>query len=106
VLDLDYAEDSSAETDMNVVMNDAAAFIEVQRHGRGSCVQERRAGCDVGMASLGIKQLLEKQQELWKIIYNDFSSSQQIVLASGNQGKITEIQAILAGHPICSAVGI
>jgi XTP/dITP diphosphohydrolase len=29
-----------------------------------------------------------------------FSSSQQIVLASGNQGKITEIQAILAGHPI------
>ncbi|NOR51700.1 MAG: ribonuclease PH, partial [Gammaproteobacteria bacterium] len=30
VLDLDYAEDSNAETDMNVVMNDGAAFIEVQ----------------------------------------------------------------------------
>ena len=29
-----------------------------------------------------------------------FSSSQQIVLASGNPGKIKEIQAILAGHPI------
>ena len=30
VLDLDYPEDSSAETDMNVVMNEAGAFIEVQ----------------------------------------------------------------------------
>ena len=35
VLDLDYAEDSEAETDMNVVMNDAGAFIEVQGTAEG-----------------------------------------------------------------------
>ncbi len=35
VLDLDYAEDSSAETDMNVVMNDGGAFIEVQGTAEG-----------------------------------------------------------------------
>jgi ribonuclease PH len=34
-LDLDYAEDSSAETDMNVVMNDAGAFIELQGTAEG-----------------------------------------------------------------------
>ena len=35
VLDLDYAEDSSAETDMNLVMNDAGAFIEIQGTAEG-----------------------------------------------------------------------
>lgn len=35
VLDLDYAEDSQAETDMNVVMNDAGAYIEVQGTAEG-----------------------------------------------------------------------
>jgi ribonuclease PH len=35
VLDLDYAEDSSAETDMNVVMNDAGAYIELQGTAEG-----------------------------------------------------------------------
>ena len=35
VLDLDYAEDSAAETDMNIVMNDAGAFIEVQGTAEG-----------------------------------------------------------------------
>lgn len=35
VLDLDYAEDSGAETDMNVVMNDAGAFVEIQGTAEG-----------------------------------------------------------------------
>ena len=35
VLDLDYAEDSDAETDMNVVMNDGGGFIEVQGTAEG-----------------------------------------------------------------------
>ena len=35
VLDLDYAEDSEAETDMNIVMNDAGRFIEVQGTAEG-----------------------------------------------------------------------
>ena len=35
ILDLDYAEDSGAETDMNVVMNDAGAFVEIQGTAEG-----------------------------------------------------------------------
>ena len=37
VLDLDYAEDSSADTDMNIVMNDRDEFIELQGTAEGHC---------------------------------------------------------------------
>ena len=63
MLDLDYAEDSSAETDMNVVMNDAAAFIEVQGTAEGHAFRKEELDAMLELASLGIKQLLEKQQE-------------------------------------------
>jgi ribonuclease PH len=63
VLDLDYAEDSSAETDMNVVMNDAAAFIEVQGTAEGHAFRKEELDAMLELASLGIKQLLERQQE-------------------------------------------
>ena len=42
VLDLDYAEDSSAETDMNVVMNNGGAFVEIQGTAEGHAFQPRR----------------------------------------------------------------
>ena len=48
VLDLDYVEDSQAETDMNVVMNDVGGFIEIQGTAEGHAFQPRRAGRDAG----------------------------------------------------------
>ena len=63
VLDLDYAEDSTAETDMNVVMNDAAAFIEVQGTAEGHAFRKEELDAMLELAGLGIKQLLAKQQE-------------------------------------------
>jgi ribonuclease PH len=63
VLDLDYAEDSNAETDMNVVMNDAAAFIEIQGTAEGHAFRKEELDAMLELAGLGIKQLLEKQQE-------------------------------------------
>jgi ribonuclease PH len=63
VLDLDYAEDSQAETDMNVVMNDAAAFIEIQGTAEGHAFRKDELDAMLELASLGIKQLLEKQRE-------------------------------------------
>ncbi|NOU12521.1 MAG: ribonuclease PH, partial [Methylococcaceae bacterium] len=62
VLDLDYAEDSNAETDMNVVMNDAAAFIEVQGTAEGHAFRKEELDAMLELASLGITQLLEKQR--------------------------------------------
>jgi ribonuclease PH len=61
VLDLDYAEDSSAETDMNVVMNEAGAFIELQGTAEGHAFRADELQSMLDLASHGITQLLEKQ---------------------------------------------
>jgi len=61
VLDLDYAEDSSAETDMNVVMNDASAFIEIQGTAEGHAFRKEELDSMLELAKNGISQLLEKQ---------------------------------------------
>jgi ribonuclease PH len=61
VLDLDYAEDSEAETDMNVVMNDAKGFIEVQGTAEGHALQRHELDALLDLASRGIEQLLAAQ---------------------------------------------
>lgn len=63
VLDLDYLEDSNAETDMNVVMNDAAAFIEVQGTAEGHAFRQEELNAMLELAKLGITDLLAKQTE-------------------------------------------
>ena len=62
VLDLDYPEDSEAETDMNVVMNDAGGFIEVQGTAEGHAFRRDELDRLLDLASGGITQLLAAQQ--------------------------------------------
>ncbi len=64
VLDLDYAEDSEAETDMNVVMNDAGAFIEIQGTAEGHAFRIEELHAMLELARTGIEQLLTKQREV------------------------------------------
>jgi len=64
VLDLDYPEDSEAETDMNVVMNDAGAFIEVQGTAEGHAFRREEMDTMLDLASSGIRQLMEAQQKV------------------------------------------
>ena len=63
VLDLDYAEDSNAETDMNVVMNDAGAFIEVQGTAEGHAFRREELDAMLALAQSGIEQLITHQRE-------------------------------------------
>jgi ribonuclease PH len=63
VLDLDYAEDSRAETDMNVVMNEAGAFIEIQGTAEGHAFRKDELNAMLALAEHGINQLIEKQQQ-------------------------------------------
>jgi ribonuclease PH len=63
VLDLDYAEDSSAETDMNIVMNDAGAYIELQGTAEGHAFRADELQSMLDLASHGIEQLMSKQRE-------------------------------------------
>ncbi len=62
VLDLDYPEDSNAETDMNVVMNEAGAFIEVQGTAEGHAFREDELNAMLALAKTGIAELISKQQ--------------------------------------------
>ncbi|HEX9803801.1 MAG TPA: ribonuclease PH [Gammaproteobacteria bacterium] len=63
VLDLDYAEDSSAETDMNVVMNDGGAFIEVQGTAEGHAFRREEMDAMLNLAAQGIADLIQHQRE-------------------------------------------
>jgi ribonuclease PH len=62
ILDLDYSEDSSAETDMNVVMNDAGAFIEIQGTAEGHAFRREELDSMLELARNGINQIMEKQR--------------------------------------------
>ena len=61
VLDLDYPEDSNAETDMNVVMNDGGGFIEVQGTAEGHAFRKDELDQLIVLAEKGIRELLEAQ---------------------------------------------
>ena len=63
VLDLDYAEDSEAETDMNIVMNDAGRFIEVQGTAEGHAFSDDEFSAMLGLARGGIADIIAAQSE-------------------------------------------
>lgn len=67
VLDLDYAEDSTAETDMNVVMNNSGDFIEVQGTAEGEAFRMEELMSMLDYAKHGISQLISKQSEALKL---------------------------------------
>jgi ribonuclease PH len=62
VLDLDYAEDSNAETDMNVVMNESGGFIEVQGTAEGAAYSRDELNAMLELAQQGIAQIIQIQK--------------------------------------------
>ncbi|MGB5740211.1 MAG: ribonuclease PH, partial [Woeseia sp.] len=63
VLDLDYAEDSQAETDMNVVMNDAGHFIEVQGTAEGHAFSRDELNKLLQLAAQGVAEIIAAQNQ-------------------------------------------
>ncbi|GAB1594381.1 ribonuclease PH [Lysobacter claricitrinus] len=63
VLDLDYAEDSDCDTDMNVVMNDGGGFIELQGTAEGHAFRRDELNALTDLAERGIAQLVAFQRE-------------------------------------------
>jgi len=62
VLDLDYAEDSSCETDMNVVMTGSGGFVEVQGTAEGAPFSAAQMDALLALAKRGIAELIAKQK--------------------------------------------
>ena len=63
MLDLDYEEDSEAETDMNIVMNDAGRFVEVQGTAEGHAFSDSELEEMLALARLGIEIIIAAQDE-------------------------------------------
>ena len=63
VLDLDYAEDSNCDTDMNIVMNDGGGFIEMQGTAEGHAFRRDELDALLALAQKGIAELCVKQRE-------------------------------------------
>jgi ribonuclease PH len=62
VLDLDYAEDSGCDTDMNVVMNDGGGFIEVQGTAEGHAFRREELDAMLALATKGCAELVAHQR--------------------------------------------
>jgi ribonuclease PH len=63
VVDLDYAEDSTAETDMNVVMNNGGAFVEIQGTAEGHAFRRHELDSLLDLAALACQRLFAAQLE-------------------------------------------
>ena len=62
VLDLDYAEDSSCDTDMNVVMTEGGGMIEIQGTAEGTAFSRAELNALIDLAEAGIARLIELQR--------------------------------------------
>ncbi len=62
VLDLDYAEDSACDTDMNIVMNDGGGFIELQGTAEGHAFRRDELDALLALAGNGISELCALQR--------------------------------------------
>ncbi|MDP0488394.1 MAG: ribonuclease PH [Fusobacterium sp. JB021] len=70
MLDLKYTEDSAAEVDMNVVMNDKGEFIEVQGTGEEATYSRKELNQLLDLAEIGLKELFEVQTQT---LHDEFS---------------------------------
>lgn len=64
VLDLDYAEDSNADTDLNVVMSQQGGFIEIQGTAEAEPFTRQQADSMLALAEKGIEAIIQKQQRV------------------------------------------
>lgn len=63
VLDLDYEEDSNAETDMNVVMNQHHGFVEIQGTAEGDTFNREQSNIMLDLAQKGITEIINAQKK-------------------------------------------
>lgn len=64
LLDLCYQEDSRAQVDMNLVMNETGEFIEIQGTGEGRSFSRRELDALLALGEAGIRTLMEKQRAI------------------------------------------
>ena len=94
-LDLCYLEDSAAQTDMNFVMDETGAFIELQGTGEGRAFSRSELMEILALGEKGIRELHEMQREALGEKAAVIAPQRTVVIASNNQHKIREISEML-----------
>lgn len=94
-LDLCYTEDSSADTDMNFVMNERGEFIELQGTGEGAAFSRDKLNRLIDLGESGCRQLMEAQRDALGERAQWIGQKQKLVLASNNAHKIAELTVML-----------
>lgn len=94
LLDLCYQEDSRAQVDMNLMMNERGEFIELQGTGEGRAYTAEELGILIAYGRAGIEQLLEAQRFALGRRADRILRHPLLVAASGNAHKIEELQRI------------
>lgn len=95
LLDLCYVEDSQADADMNFVMDDTFSFVEVQGTGEGSSFSKSQMLKMMDFTEEGVRQLMAAQRAALGEKARFIRQKQKLVIASGNQHKIKELQTML-----------
>lgn len=104
MLDLCYTEDSAAQTDMNVVMNQKGEFIELQGTGEGRAFTSREMEALLDHSRSGIRKLMHAQRAALASCGASLLPSPQLLVASANAHKLKELAGIFEG--ICKVVGM
>ncbi len=94
-LDLCYLEDSAAQTDMNFVMNEEGAFVELQGTGEGRAFTRQELNAILALGEKGIRELHQLQRNALGDRARHISPRRTLVIASNNPHKIREISDML-----------
>lgn len=99
VLDLDYAEDSNAAVDMNIVMTESGEFVEIQGTGEEATFSGDELNAMLFYGKTGIEELITYQKEALYALASEEVPSQDseekvIVIATRNPGKAKEFSSI------------
>ena len=93
-LDLCYSEDSGAQVDMNLVMNDLGDFIELQGTGEGRAFTRAEMDALLSLGESGIRTLMAAQREVLKEKARLIAPKPVLVAATANTHKLRELQAM------------
>lgn len=103
MLDLCYVEDSGAQTDMNLVMNQNGEFIELQGTGEGRAFTNIELHTLLDAGRVGIAGLMRCQREALRSYGAQLVPERRLVVATGNEHKLQELRGILGGNcALCS----
>ena len=97
-LDLCYREDSSAQVDMNFVMNEIGEFIELQGTGEGRAFSSEELAVLMNYGTKGIRELQEAQREALGDRARHIAPKPLLLAATGNANKLKELQEMFRDY--------